>query len=190
MTARLLLFAAAGIACAADRDPGQRAIDTRNSTLTVRVYKAGALSAFGHDHEIAAPIAEGAADTAAHEVRLRVRAGTLAVRDAKASEKDRDEIQKTMLGPAVLDAGRFPEIEFHSTALEPAGENAWRVSGDLTLHGETRPVTVDVRENGGHYSGAARFKQTDFGIKPVKIAGGAVRVKDEVRIEFDIQLAR
>ena len=41
------------------------AIDPRNSTMTVRVYKAGILSAFGHDHTIAAPIAAGKADPAA-----------------------------------------------------------------------------------------------------------------------------
>jgi len=47
-----------------------------------------------------------------------------------------------------------------------------------------------VRETGGHFVGTARFKQMEFGIKPVKVAGGSVRVKDEVRIEFDIWLAR
>jgi hypothetical protein len=50
-------------------------------------------------------------------------------------------------------------------------------------------VIVEVRKKGEHYIGVAQFKQTDFGIKPVKVAGGAVRVKDQVRIEFDIQLA-
>ena len=47
-----------------------------------------------------------------------------------------------------------------------------------------------MRETGGHYVGSARFKQTEFDIKPVKVARGSIRVKDEVRIEFDIQLAR
>jgi hypothetical protein len=50
-------------------------------------------------------------------------------------------------------------------------------------------VTVDVKETGGHYVGTARFKQTEYGITPLKVAEGAIRVKDEVRIEFDIQLA-
>jgi polyisoprenoid-binding protein YceI len=64
------------------------------------------------------------------------------------------------------------------------------VEGKLTLHGETRPVSVEVRESEGRYMGTARLKQSDFGIKPVKVAGGTVRVKDEVKIEFAIQLAR
>jgi len=64
------------------------------------------------------------------------------------------------------------------------------VTGTLNLHGVTKPVEVKVLREGDAYRGSARIKQTDFGIKPVRIAGGTVRVKDEIRIEFDIQLAR
>ena len=51
-------------------------------------------------------------------------------------------------------------------------------------------VTVTVKDQGGHYVGSARIKQTEFGIKPVKVAGGTVKVKDELHIDFDIQLAK
>jgi polyisoprenoid-binding protein YceI len=167
----------------------QRAIDAAKSEMTVRVYKAGVFSAFGHDHQIAAPVAGGAVDTKAGKVELRAKASALQVRDPGVSEKDRAEIQSTMLGPQVLDAERYPEIMFRSTGTQAAGAGSWSVQGNLTLHGQTRPVTVEVRETGGRYVGTARFKQTDFGIKPVKVGGGAIRVKDEIRIEFDIQLA-
>jgi polyisoprenoid-binding protein YceI len=167
-----------------------RAIDTSNSTLTVHAYKGGALGAFGHDHEIAAPIASGTVDLEAKRVELRVQTSALEVRDPKASGKDRGEIQKTMLGPEVLDAERSPEIVFRSTAVEPAGGAGWTVRGDLTLHGVTRPVTATVQEKDGVYTGSARVRQTDFDIRPVRIAGGAVRVKDEVRLDFVIRLTR
>jgi polyisoprenoid-binding protein YceI len=166
----------------------QHAIDAGKSVMTVRVYKAGLLSVAGHNHDIAAPIAGGAVDAAAHHVELRANANALEVRDQDASDKDRAEIQKTMRGPQVLDAERYPEIVFRSTSAEGAGTGAWKVQGNLTLHGQTRTVAVDVRETNGHYVGTSRLKQTDFGIKPIKVAGGTVRVKDEVRIEFDIQL--
>ncbi|HXI39583.1 MAG TPA: YceI family protein [Bryobacteraceae bacterium] len=168
----------------------QRAIDTGKSMMTVRVSKVGLLSALGHDHEIAAPIAGGAVDTSARQVELRANAAALRVRDPKVSEKDSAEIQSTMLGPEVLDSGRFPEIVFRSTNAQPTGAGSWSVMGNLTLHGQTRPVEVQVRETGGHYVGTARFKQTEFDIKPVKVAGGSIRVKDEVRVEFDIWLTR
>ena len=89
-----------------------------------------------------------------------------------------------------LDAEHHPEITFRSTDAEAIGTNSWRVRGNLTLHGHTQVVTVEVRETAGHFVGTLRLKQSAFGIKPVKVAGGAIRVKDETRIEFDIQLAR
>lgn len=165
------------------------AIDTGKSTLTVRVYKAGVLSALGHDHEIAAPITRGTVDSTAHRVELDVKASALQVRDPDASGKDRDQIQSTMLGPEVLDAQRYREITFRSTDVEPAGPDAWNVHGNLMVHGETQLVAVQVRQVNGHYIGKSRFKQSDFGIKPVKVAGGTIRVKDEIQIEFNIQLA-
>lgn len=181
-------LAIAGLLLAAGAGAQQQAVDTAKSVMTVRVYKAGLLSAFAHDHEIAAPITAGAADTATRHVEVHTRTGALRVRDAKVSDKDREEIRKTMLGPEVLDAERYPEIVFRSTSAEKTGAG-WKVIGNLTLHGQTRPVTVEVRETGGHYVGTSRFKQADFGIKPVKVAGGTVRVKDEVQIDLDIQLA-
>jgi polyisoprenoid-binding protein YceI len=174
--------------CTAAAQP--RAIDAQKSGMTVRVFKSGLFSAFGHDHEIAAPIADGVADVEGRRVELRAKASTLRVRDPEASDKDRQEIQKTMLGPDVLDVERYPQIVFRSTSVEPAGPGSWTVPGELTLHGQTRPITVQVRERDGHYVGAVRVKQSDFGIKPIKVAGGTVSVKDEVRIDFDIQLAQ
>jgi polyisoprenoid-binding protein YceI len=185
---RSVICAATALAWAAAASGQPRAIVTEKSKMTVRVYKAGVFSAFGHDHQITAPIAGGTVDLGAHSVELRVNSVALRVGDPGASEKDRGEIQKTMLGPEVLDAARHTEITFRSTAAEPAGGGAWHVRGMLTLHGESHPVVVEVRETGGHYVGSALLKQTNFGIKPVKVAGGTVRVKDEIRVEFDIQL--
>jgi len=167
-----------------------RPIDTANSVMTVRVYKSGLLSALGHNHEISAPIAGGTVDVTARQVELHAKASALQVRDPEASAKDRGEIQSTMVGPDVLDAGHHPDIAFKSTGAEPMGTGSWKVHGTLTLRGQTRDVTLDVREANGHYVGTARLKQTDLGIKPVKVAGGTIRVKDEIQIEFDIQLAR
>jgi polyisoprenoid-binding protein YceI len=156
--------------------------------MTVHVSKTGILSAAGHNHEIAAPIASGSVDAAARQVELRVSAKALQVRDPDASDKDRGQIRSTMLGAQVLDVEHYPEIVFRSTGAEPAGAGSWKVQGNLTLHGQTRPIELEVREVNGHYTGSSRFKQTDFGIKPIKVAGGTVRVKDEVRIEFEIHL--
>jgi polyisoprenoid-binding protein YceI len=167
----------------------ERKVDTAKSVVTIEVKKAGVLSAFGHDHEIGAPLAGGSVDAKGRKVELRWNASALRVYDKGISDKDRAEIQSTMLGPDVLDAEHYREVVFRSTNAEPGGSGVWNVRGDLTLHNQTRPVMAEVREANGHYTAMLRIRQTDFGIKPVKVAGGTVRVKDEVQIMFDIQLA-
>ena len=187
---KIWMLGALSFAYAAQANSQPRAIDTEKSVITVHVYKAGLLSALGHDHEIAAPIAGGSVDVNKREVELHANASALRVRDAKVSDKDRTEIQTTMLGSDVLDTENHKEIRFRSTGAEAAGTGLWKVTGELTLHGETRPVSMEVRERDSHYTGTCRFKITEFRIKPVKVAGGTVRVKDEVQIDFDIQLER
>ncbi len=184
------LLGAASLASLTVANAQKRLIDTGKSTLTVHVAKAGMLSALGHNHEIAAPITRGAVDPSAQQVELYANAQSLQVQDEGISEQDRSQIRSTMLGPEVLDAQRYPEIAFRSTSVAAAGAGAWTVQGNLTVRGQTRPVRVEVRESGGHYVGTAQFKQSEFGIQPVKAAGGTIRVKDEIRIAFDIQLAR
>jgi polyisoprenoid-binding protein YceI len=166
----------------------QHKIDTQTSALTIHVGKTGAFSGLGHEHEVRAPIHGGTADTGPHPaVEMHVNTRALRVIDKDASEKDRAEVQKTMLGPEVLDSEHHPEIVFKSIAAEPAGQGGWTLRGNLTLRGQTRSVTVHVTAKDGHYTGETIVKQTDFGIKPPGKAG--VRAKDQVRIDFDVRLA-
>jgi polyisoprenoid-binding protein YceI len=165
---------------------GVRDIDTEESALTVRVYKSGLFSAFAHDHEIRAPIQSGRFDEQKRTVEFKVKSADLKVLDPDGSDSERSQVQHTMEGPKVLDPEKFPEISFHSTSVEAAGPGKWNVQGDLTLHGQTHPVKVEVEGANGHYRGSSRFPQTEFGITPITIGGGSIKVKDEVRIEFDI----
>ena len=165
----------------------ERAIDPARSTVTVHVAKTGMFSAFGHAHEVRGPIAQGsvAASSADPKVEMVVRAEDLKVLDPDLKPADRAEVQATMLGPKVLDTARFPEIRFRSIRVQHEGEG-WRIEGELTLHGQTHPVTVTAREANGHYTASASFKQSAFGIVPVTAGGGTVKVKDELRLEFEI----
>jgi polyisoprenoid-binding protein YceI len=182
------VFLAASLVCVLGVSAQQHKVDAQNSTLTIHVGKAGIFSAVGHEHEVRAPIQSGTADTGSHPaVEVHVDARALHVIDKNDSERDRAEVQKTMLGSEVLDSERHQEIVFKSTGAEPAGNGRWTLRGNLTLRGQTRPVTVHVTLKDGHYTGETTVKQTDFGIKPPGKAG--IRAKDEVRIEFDVRLA-
>jgi polyisoprenoid-binding protein YceI len=57
----------------------------------------------------------------------------------------------------------------------------------LTLHGVIKPVALSVNRNGDAYVGHATIKQTDFGIKPISVGGGVIKVKNEAgQIDFQI----
>jgi hypothetical protein len=164
-----------------------QAIDVNKSSLKIRVFKSGAFSAFAHDHEIQAPIEAGMIDSSASpSVQLRVDSRKMRVLDPEISVDKRAEIQHTMEGNAVLDVEHFPEISYRSTAITKTGDAHWEVRRNLNLHGKNQPVVVVVSFEGGHYRGSATVKQSNFGIRPIRIAGGTVKVKDEVKIEFDI----
>src|ERR1700723_76357 len=184
---RILFVAAATLLGALGLNAQQRNIDTQKSTLTIHVGKTGAFSALGHEHEIHAPIHSGTADTGAHPaVEIHVNARELRVIDKDAAKKERAEVQKTMLGPEVLDSESHQEIVFKSTGTESVGQGRWTLHGNLTLRGQTRPVKVQVMVQDGRYTGETTVKQTDFGITPPGKTG--VRAKDEVKIEFDVRL--
>jgi polyisoprenoid-binding protein YceI len=164
-----------------------KAIDVNKSTMKVRVFKSGAFSAFGHDHEIEAPIAEGEIDSSAKpSVHLRVDSRKMRVLDPEIAPDKRAEIQHTMQSTAVLDVENFPEISYESTTVTSRGDAHWEVRGILTLRGKKQPVVLVVSSESGHYGGSASIRQSDFGIEPLRVAGGTVKVKDELKIEFDI----
>ena len=161
-------------------------IDVRHSKLTVFVYKAGLFSAFADNHVINAPIASGTIATASRAIELVVNAADLVPLDPDLDQAKRAEVRTRMLGVEVLDTARFPTIKFVSSAIEPTGSDRWNVSGSLTIRGVTRTVTFPVVRSDGRYRGETRIRQTDFGIKPIRIAGGTVSVRDELKIEFEI----
>jgi polyisoprenoid-binding protein YceI len=101
-----------------------------------------------------------------------------------------------------LDVEKFPTITFRSTSAQPEGEGEWKVSGDLTIHGVTRPVTLHVEGLapegkdpwGNIRSGAsatAKIKRSDFGLTwNAALEAGGLLVGDELKIELELALLR
>jgi polyisoprenoid-binding protein YceI len=167
--------------------PPALAIDVERSTLTISVYKSGLFSAFADNHVVRARLTEGSltSDPPA-AASIVVHARDLEVLDPGLPADKRREVQARMLGPEVLDADRYAEIAFASTAIQAAGSDHWTVTGELRLHGRARTLTFDVARSAGAYHGRVRIRQSDFGITPISIAGGTVKVKDELLVEFSI----
>jgi len=178
----LFLLMAVSIVATAAETP----IDVEHSTIRIHVGKAGLLSAAGHEHWVAAPVADGTLQETPPHITFRVEAVKMKVeKDKSLSAEKQAEVQRTMQ-TQVLESDKYPEITFRSTSIRETGGNTWEVLGDLTLHGQTRPVTAKVEKQQGSYVGRCQLKQTDFGIRPVRVAGGTVKVKDQIDIEFSI----
>lgn len=177
---------------------GRYRINAGQSRFTVRAFVGGLLSAVaGHDHTIAirdfsgtAAFTYGSVTPAA--LQFTVKADSLAVTD-KVSESDRNKIQTTMRNE-VLDVNNYPEITFRSTGITAArleeGKYRTKITGDLTLHGTTRAITMDATvtfyEASLQAEGQFALRQTEYGIKPVTVAGGTIKVKDELKFSFNI----
>lgn len=175
----------------------QYAIDPAKSRFTVKAFASGLLSALGHNPVIAIRDFAGQINFAPDAVpesslEFLVQADSLAVQN-DVGEKDRREIERVM-NDSVLEAGRFPEIVFASTEVSGTrlGDSlyALRIHGGLSLHGVTRMQLVIAQMVPGEDSlrayGEFSIRQTDFNIKLVSVAGGALKVKDELKFSFDI----
>lgn len=158
----------------------------QRSLITIHVGKTGMFSGLGHNHTVTAPISKAAIDPKAPSAEILVLSRELKVIDKEVSDSDRAKIQSTMMGPEVLDTEKFPEIRFKSSKIEQTSAQHYRVNGDLTLHGVTKPISFEVTSDASHYHGTAKLNQTDFGIKPVSAGGGTVKVKDQLELEFDL----
>jgi polyisoprenoid-binding protein YceI len=182
-SAKLKLIALLGATSLCLADAAEIPIDIGHSTLRIHVGKSGLFSAAGHEHWVTAPVDAGSIEQAgpAH-VSFRVEAARLAVEsDKDLSSSQQAEIQSTMQA-RVLDSSHYPEISFRSTSIEETSAGNWLVKGDLSLHG----LSTTVHKEGDAYVGRCQIKQTDFGISPITVAGGTVKVKNEVQIEFSI----
>lgn len=161
----------------------------QQSAITIKVFKSGLFSGFAHDHVVVAPIARTEVDPARLTAEIAVVTKEMRVTDPGVSDKDRADIQSTMLGPKVLDQEKYPEIRFKSTRIEQISPEHYRVMGMLELHGAKQEMTFEVTGAGDHYHGATKLKQSDFGIKPISLFGGSVKVKDQLELEFDVYVS-
>ena len=108
-----------------------------------------------------------------------------------------------LMGKAWFDAARFPTIAFRSTKVEPTGAHTARVTGDLTLHGVTKPVVLEVTYNGGYppnamdpggarvgFSAHTVFKRSGFGVSAgIPAPGSTMGVSDDVEVAIESEFS-
>ncbi len=207
----VLLIAPAFAGAARANEPAAKrfSISLADSKLTFKAYRDGWFSSLGHDHTIAArdfagAVAFDAAKPEASSVTITVSTAALEVLDPGVDAKDKAEIAKTLKSDEVLDVGRFPEMRFKSTAVRARAREGGsststttarlelEVSGDLTLRGRTRSIKFELTleppaaKGSLKAEGTIAVNQSDFGMKPYGVGLGAVKVKDQVELEFSV----
>lgn len=172
-------------------------IDAERGNFTVQAFAEGMLSFMGHNPTFAVrryggEIQFAGGDKQVESMLVVAEAESLSLRD-NVSEKDRAEIENTMRNE-VLETGNFSEISFVSKDVSiremSSGKFSVTASGVLSLHGATLPKNINaVAEiNNGNLRANGEFslRQSDFNIGQFKALGGTLKVKDEVKITFDI----
>ena len=172
------------------------AIDPAQSLVAVTVRRSGALARLGHDHVVASRTLQGyaapddqradlhfmLAEMSVDEPGLRAEAGFDTTPSADAIAGTRHNMLER-----VLEADRYPQVLLHAESSDGA-PGMLRLA--ITLHGVTRtfelPVTLDRSVDAIGASGTLELRQTDFGIVPMSLLGGAIAVRDELELRFRI----
>ncbi len=154
-------------------------------------FKEGLLSAVAHDLELRVTRFTLEVDDESRAVQARFEAASLVVvsamqdgapRPGLVSESDRHKIESNARED-VLEVGRYPEIRFASKTVSREGDG-YRIAGELTLHGRSRPVEVTTRREGDRQVAELRLDQREFGIKPYSAMLGALKIKPYVTVRL------
>jgi len=111
--------------------------------------------------------------------------------DTRVEMRDND-----LRSPNYFDAAKYPTITFKSKSVQAAGEGKLKIVGDLTIHGTTKEVTLDVDgpsapttdPRGNSHVGASattKIKRTDFGV-----GSSNPMIGDDITITIDVELVR
>jgi len=174
-------------------------VDPARSAVVIEVRRAGSLARLGHDHVVAGYAIHGYVMPDANRADLYIALDALVVDEARLRAQagfDAGPAADAVAGTRrnmldrVLDAERFPFAMISVDALD-----AQRVASvSITLHGTTRtmriPLHVDASPEEWLVAGAFGLNQTDFGIVPLSLLGGAIEVQDAVAVRFRIRAAR
>jgi polyisoprenoid-binding protein YceI len=185
---------------------GRQQFGMDKGRITLRTFRDGLAAQAGHDLTI--DIARWSADLVVApdltpaSLKVTVDMGSLVVRDGTGGLKpltDRDKREIAVTARKVLMADRFPQAEFTATEFTPRPDtsdgasgvdDAGTMRGTLSLAGQTNPVELGVQPVGsGRYQATTTIRQTDFGIKPYSGFLGALKVRDTIDVEVQVDLS-
>ncbi len=187
-----LLFAALALAPGAALAGSSWNIDPAHSSAGFAVRHLVISQVRGEFRKFSGTLTLDDADLTKAAVEATLDVGSIDTRDA-----GRDGHLKS---PDFFDAAKFPTITFKSTKVAKAGKDKLKVTGDLTLHGVTKPVMLEVSaspeikgmmgETRRGFSATTKINRKDFGLTWNKILEAGPAVGDEVTISLDIEAVK
>jgi polyisoprenoid-binding protein YceI len=174
---------------------GRHQFGTDSGRILFRTFRDGLAAQAGHDLTIEVAVWSGeleiADDLQPAGLQVRIDLSSLVVREGTGGLKplsDRDKREIAVTARKVLIAGGGLEARFSATDFEPSG-NGGVISGTLTIGGSSGPLRLQVSPTApGAYKATGTVVQTSFGIKPYTGFLGALRVRDAVDFEAQVQL--
>lgn len=176
-------------------------LDGRASRFTVQAFATGLLSAMGHNPTLGIRDFSGEVNFdpdhfKADSFKLAIRSSSVQVQD-DISEKDRREMER-LVYQEVLQTSNFPEITYVATDISVGSMGGTLFSallnGTLSLRGVSHSLQIKARiallGSMLRASGDFSLRQSDFEINPVSVAGGALKLKDELKFSFEIVARR
>jgi polyisoprenoid-binding protein YceI len=172
-------------------------IDSRSSRFTVQAFATGLLAKMGHNptvgiRDFSGEMKFNPEKLEAGGFHLVIKSASLSVQD-DISDKDLREIERLMKSD-VLETEKFPEVVYDAPSILVTKMAdmlcSATLNGSLTLHGVTRnqPIAVRVAVLGNmlRASGDFSLDQTDYNIRLISVAGGALKLKNELKFSFEI----
>jgi polyisoprenoid-binding protein YceI len=168
-------------------------IDTTHSEITFTVRHMVFAKVRGHFTKWSATLAYDPADATKSKVDVDIDVASIDTREAQ-----RDAHLRSA---DFFDAGKFPAIKFASKRVTSTSKGRYQLAGDLTLHGETHEVTLDVEQTGGGkdpwgnerlgFTLKGALSRSEWGLKwNQALETGGVLVSDKVEIEAEVQVVR
>ncbi|MGA2585026.1 MAG: YceI family protein [Tepidisphaeraceae bacterium] len=172
-------------------------LDSQRSRFTVQAFATGMLAGFAHNpkfviRQFGGEMRLDPEIPAESSFEMTVQAASLELID-NVKEKDREEIQDQVMNE-VLEVSKYPEITFASTGITLTKiANDWfraQLRGDMRLHGVTKTQSIDVQlrraERDLRLTGDFTLMLPDYRIKRVTALGGMIKLKDDLKFQFDL----
>lgn len=166
-------------------------VDPSHSSVEFQVKHMGIATVKGQFNAFEGSLVVGEDGTA-------VATGTVEVGSVDTREQQRDEHLKS---PDFFDAANNPQITFSSTAIEPVDEDAFTITGDITINGVTKPIVLDATVEGADtdpwgnervaLSVTGQLSRGEFGMKFNQALGsGNMLVADKVKLAIDVSAVK